>query len=129
MINPFYAGDDVEHKRAQHSTLASIEHAAALARAQSISVEVVLVMYPEDVEKLGQDFERWTKDKIMSNGERVAGFKVAMLNVSGVTALPQVPPACHHHHHHHHHLLSSSSTSTSSTSVSRSSSIQRSFRS
>ena len=67
MINPFYAGDDVEHKRtmgrvldtvhrppirlfsprsaspstgAQHSTLASIEHAAALARAQSISVEV-----------------------------------------------------------------------------------------
>ena len=62
-------------------------------------------MYPEDVEKLGQDFERWTKDKIMSNGERVAGFKVAMLNVSGVTALPQVPPACRYHHHHRHHLL------------------------
>ena len=86
-------------------------------------------MYPEDVEKLGQDFERWTKDKIMSNGERVAGFKVAMLNVSGVTALPQVPPACHYHNHHHHHLLSSSSTSTSSTSASRSSSTQRSSRS
>jgi len=75
VINPFAGGQDSEHRKAQETTLRSIEHAAALANAQGIFVDVVCVMYPEDI--LVVDF--------CAN----AGFKVVALNLSAHDTLPQ----------------------------------------
>ena len=74
VINPFDPGSDAEHQRAQLSSMHSIAHAAALAQAQGILVDVVCAMFVSDVESVNP----------MSYG-----FSVAILNVSTVTTLPQ----------------------------------------
>ena len=75
VVNPFAAGDDSEHSRAQQTTLASIAHSAALASSLGVRVDVVCVMFPEDVPKVTL-CEQY-------------GFKVVTLNVSAHTTLPQ----------------------------------------
>jgi len=76
VINPFYAGDrDAEHSSAQETTIRSIDHAAALANSQGIRVDVVCVMFPEDAPHIPLCAE--------------LGFKVALLNVSAPSLLPQ----------------------------------------
>ena len=79
IINPFRGGQDMEHKHAQMTTLTSIQHAAALANTQGVTVDVICVMYPEDNEKGSMHV------KICSR----AGFRVVTMNVSAAQTLPQ----------------------------------------
>ena len=74
VINPFDPGSDVEHKRAQLSTMHSIAHAQALAQAQGINVDVVCAVFEEDVARVNATSY---------------GFIVAVLNVSQLPILPQ----------------------------------------
>ena len=76
VINPFKGGQDLEHKHAQMTTLKSIAHAAALANAVGVNVDVVCVMYPEDVPHV--DICGTTP-----------GFRVVTLNLSAHDTLPQ----------------------------------------
>lgn len=75
VINPFKGGQDPEHRHAQQTTLQSIAHAAALANAVGVHVDVVCVMYPEDVPHIDVCKE--------------PGFKIALMNVSAIDLLPQ----------------------------------------
>lgn len=77
VINPFKPGPDIEHQRAQQATLDSIAHAAALAQAQGIRVDVVCAVFPEDAEVVAP----WVKAN--------PNFKVAIFNVSVNELLPQ----------------------------------------
>ena len=76
VINPFKPGDDVEHQRAQAATLDSIAHAAALARAQVILVDVVCAVFPEDADVVAP----WV--------QAISNFKVVTFNLSVNDLLP-----------------------------------------
>lgn len=75
VINAFRGGQDPEHKHAQATTLKSIQHAAALANSLGVRVDVICVMYPEDVAFVPQCGS--------------SGFRVVTLNLSAHDLLPQ----------------------------------------
>ena len=75
IINPFKGGQDMEHKAAQETTLHSIAHAAALANSVGILVDVICIMYPEDVPAVDACKE--------------SGFKIVPMNLSAHNLLPQ----------------------------------------
>ena len=65
----------MEHRHAQETTLRSIAHAAALANALGTQVDVICVMYPEDVPHIDIC--------------RQPGFTIVQMNISAVDVLPQ----------------------------------------
>ena len=75
VINPFKGGQDPEHRHAQETTLRSISHAAALANAVGVHVDVICVMFPEDVPHIDICQQ--------------PGFTIALMNNSAVDLLPQ----------------------------------------
>ena len=70
VINPFKGGQDMEHRHAQTTTLKSIAHAAALANALGTHVDVICVMYPEDVPHI--DICRWRQQREPSGSSQWA---------------------------------------------------------